>query len=53
LLNPRSQTASTRAASTSAYDEALIARQALRTPAFLDYDETRQAWFPITARHRI
>jgi serine-type D-Ala-D-Ala carboxypeptidase (penicillin-binding protein 5/6) len=37
----------------SAYDEALIARQALRTPAFLAYDQTRVAWFPITARHRI
>jgi serine-type D-Ala-D-Ala carboxypeptidase (penicillin-binding protein 5/6) len=37
----------------SAYDEALIARQALRMPAFLSYDRTREAWFPITAKHRI
>jgi serine-type D-Ala-D-Ala carboxypeptidase (penicillin-binding protein 5/6) len=37
----------------SAYDEALIARQALRTPAFLTYDRTLQAWFPITPKHRI
>jgi serine-type D-Ala-D-Ala carboxypeptidase (penicillin-binding protein 5/6) len=37
----------------SAYDEALIARQALRMPVFLAYDETRIAWFPITQRHRI
>ncbi len=37
----------------SAYDEALIARQALRMPAFLGYDETMTAWFPITRRHRI
>jgi len=37
----------------SAYDEALIARQALRMPAFLSYDETPVAWFPITQRHRI
>ncbi len=37
----------------SAYDQALIARQALRTPAFLKYDRMLQAWFPITARHRI
>ncbi len=37
----------------SAYDEALIARQALRIPAFLTYDETLTTWFPITQRHRI
>jgi D-alanyl-D-alanine carboxypeptidase (penicillin-binding protein 5/6) len=37
----------------SAYDEALIARQALRIPAFLSYDQTRIAWFPVTQRHRI
>jgi serine-type D-Ala-D-Ala carboxypeptidase (penicillin-binding protein 5/6) len=37
----------------SAYDQALIARQALRMPAFLNYDETMTAWFPITQRHRI
>jgi len=37
----------------SVYDQALIARQALRTPAFLKYDQTLQAWFPITAHHRI
>lgn len=37
----------------SAYDEALIARCALQMPAFLKYDETLQAWFPITSRHRI
>ncbi len=37
----------------SAYDEALIARQALRTPAFLKYDQARLAWFPVTSRHRI
>jgi len=37
----------------SAYDEALIARQALRMPAFLSYAETLTTWFPITQRHRI
>lgn len=37
----------------SAYDEALIARRALRMPAFLGYDETLRTWFPITPRHRI
>jgi serine-type D-Ala-D-Ala carboxypeptidase (penicillin-binding protein 5/6) len=37
----------------SAYDEALIARQALRMPTFLAYDQTPVAWFPITQRHRI
>jgi serine-type D-Ala-D-Ala carboxypeptidase (penicillin-binding protein 5/6) len=36
---------------TSAYDLALIARQALRTPAFMHYDETRMFSFPVTA-HR-
>jgi D-alanyl-D-alanine carboxypeptidase (penicillin-binding protein 5/6) len=34
----------------SAYDEALIARRALRIPAFLNYDKTRSTWFPITLR---
>jgi len=37
----------------SAYDEALIARRALQIPAFLNYDETRSTWFPITLRDRI
>ena len=37
----------------SAYDESLIARQALQMPAFLKYDETLEAWFPITSRHRV
>ncbi|MGE5290463.1 MAG: D-alanyl-D-alanine carboxypeptidase family protein [Micromonosporaceae bacterium] len=37
----------------SAYDEALIARQALQMPAFLKYDQTLQAWFPITTKHRV
>jgi serine-type D-Ala-D-Ala carboxypeptidase (penicillin-binding protein 5/6) len=37
----------------SAYDETLIARRALRIPAFLNYDETRSTWFPITLRDRI
>lgn len=37
----------------SAYDQALIARQALRMPAFLAYDTTRTAMFEITVHHRI
>ena len=37
----------------SAYDEALIARRALRIPAFLGYDRTPCTWFPITPRQRI
>ncbi len=37
----------------SAYDEALIARRALRIPAFLGYDRTPSTWFPITPRQRI
>jgi serine-type D-Ala-D-Ala carboxypeptidase (penicillin-binding protein 5/6) len=36
----------------SAYDEALIARQALRTPAFMAYDTTRTAMFNIKSGHR-
>jgi D-alanyl-D-alanine carboxypeptidase (penicillin-binding protein 5/6) len=32
---------------TSAYDLALIARQALAMPAFMKYDETRTALFPV------
>jgi serine-type D-Ala-D-Ala carboxypeptidase (penicillin-binding protein 5/6) len=38
---------------TSAYDQALIARQALRTPAFMKYDGTRTAVFPITSRELV
>jgi serine-type D-Ala-D-Ala carboxypeptidase (penicillin-binding protein 5/6) len=38
---------------TSAYDLALIARQALQLPAFLKYDETQTALFPITAKKRV
>ena len=34
----------------SAYDLALIARQALATPALMGYDATRVANFPVTAR---
>jgi D-alanyl-D-alanine carboxypeptidase len=33
---------------TSAYDQALIARQALATPAFMTYDSTLSAEFPVT-----
>jgi serine-type D-Ala-D-Ala carboxypeptidase (penicillin-binding protein 5/6) len=33
---------------TSAYDQALIARQALATPAFMKYDSTLSAEFPVT-----
>jgi len=35
---------------TSAYDQALIARQALATPAFMKYDSTLSATFPVTPR---
>jgi serine-type D-Ala-D-Ala carboxypeptidase (penicillin-binding protein 5/6) len=35
----------------SAYDQALIARQALRNQAFMAYDTTRSAWFGITVHH--
>jgi serine-type D-Ala-D-Ala carboxypeptidase (penicillin-binding protein 5/6) len=38
---------------TSAYDQALIARQALRMPAFMKYDSTRSAEFPITSRELV
>jgi serine-type D-Ala-D-Ala carboxypeptidase (penicillin-binding protein 5/6) len=38
---------------TSAYDLALIARQALQLPAFLKYDETQTALFPITVKKRV
>jgi D-alanyl-D-alanine carboxypeptidase (penicillin-binding protein 5/6) len=37
----------------SAYDEALIARQALATPAFMKYDETISARFPVTAHKKV
>jgi D-alanyl-D-alanine carboxypeptidase (penicillin-binding protein 5/6) len=38
---------------TSAYDLALIARQALRTPAFLTYDETIAARFVVARRKAV
>ena len=38
---------------TSAYDMALIARQALRMPAFLTYDQAVTAKFPITAKKTV
>jgi serine-type D-Ala-D-Ala carboxypeptidase (penicillin-binding protein 5/6) len=38
---------------TSAYDLALIARQALRLPAFLKYDETVTAKFPVSAKKSV
>ncbi len=38
---------------TSAYDLALIARQALRMPAFLAYDQTVTAKFPVTAKKTV
>jgi D-alanyl-D-alanine carboxypeptidase (penicillin-binding protein 5/6) len=38
---------------TSAYDLALIARQALRLPAFLKYDETMTAKFPVSAHKTV
>jgi len=37
----------------SAYDLALIARQALSMPAFMKYDSTRTAWFPIERHERV
>src|SRR5208282_3110611 len=37
----------------SAYDLALIARQALSIPAFMKYDSTLAARFPITPRKRV
>jgi len=37
----------------SAYDEALIARQALATPAFMKYDSTLSAEFPVTPRQQV
>jgi D-alanyl-D-alanine carboxypeptidase (penicillin-binding protein 5/6) len=38
---------------TSAYDLALIARQALRMPAFLRYDETTSAKFPVSSKKSV
>ncbi len=38
---------------TSAYDLALIARQALSMPAFLTYDQTVTAKFPLTAKKSV
>jgi D-alanyl-D-alanine carboxypeptidase (penicillin-binding protein 5/6) len=38
---------------TSAYDLALIARQALRMPAFLRYDETTSAKFPVSPKKSV
>jgi serine-type D-Ala-D-Ala carboxypeptidase (penicillin-binding protein 5/6) len=38
---------------TSAYDLALIARAALRLPAFMKYDQTEGGLFPITARKKV
>ena len=38
---------------TSAYDLALIARQALQMPAFLKYDETRQAKFVVSKKKTV
>ena len=37
----------------SAYDLALIGRQALKIPAFLKYDETLAARFPVRPRHKV
>jgi serine-type D-Ala-D-Ala carboxypeptidase (penicillin-binding protein 5/6) len=37
----------------SAYDLALIARQALSMPAFMRYDSTRTAWFPLKRHERV
>ena len=37
----------------SAYDLALIARQALSIPAFMKYDSTLVARFPVTPRHLV
>ena len=38
---------------TSAYDLALIARQALSMPAFLKYDQTNTALFPVSAKKSV
>jgi serine-type D-Ala-D-Ala carboxypeptidase (penicillin-binding protein 5/6) len=38
---------------TSAYDQALIARQALAMPAFMKYDSTRSAEFPVTPERTV
>ncbi len=38
---------------TSAYDQALIARRALAMPAFMRYDATRSAEFPITPKQTV
>jgi serine-type D-Ala-D-Ala carboxypeptidase (penicillin-binding protein 5/6) len=38
---------------TSAYDQALIARQALAMPAFMKYDSTRSAEFPVTPQRSV
>jgi serine-type D-Ala-D-Ala carboxypeptidase (penicillin-binding protein 5/6) len=38
---------------TSAYDQALIARQALAMPAFMKYDSTRSAEFPISPERSV
>ncbi|MGH3238256.1 MAG: D-alanyl-D-alanine carboxypeptidase family protein, partial [Streptosporangiaceae bacterium] len=38
---------------TSAYDLALIARQALRTPAFLKYDQAVTATFPVSKKKSV
>jgi serine-type D-Ala-D-Ala carboxypeptidase (penicillin-binding protein 5/6) len=38
---------------TSAYDQALIARQALAMPAFMKYDSARTAEFPITPKRTV
>jgi D-alanyl-D-alanine carboxypeptidase (penicillin-binding protein 5/6) len=38
---------------TSAYDQALIARQALAIPAFMKYDSTRTAEFPLTPKRTV
>jgi D-alanyl-D-alanine carboxypeptidase (penicillin-binding protein 5/6) len=38
---------------TSAYDMALIARQALRLPAFLKYDQTITATFPVSQKKSV
>jgi serine-type D-Ala-D-Ala carboxypeptidase (penicillin-binding protein 5/6) len=37
----------------SAYDEALIARQALSMPAFMNYDSTLSAEFPVTPTQEV
>jgi serine-type D-Ala-D-Ala carboxypeptidase (penicillin-binding protein 5/6) len=37
----------------SAYDEALIARQALAVPAFMKYDSTLSAEFPVTPQQEV